>query len=154
MEKENFILSKLRMQKNGGVKIRYEIVEHDGDIAYTEKFNIESSKLVHPDMLELLSSLRYIVGKMFHVKDESDAEQFIDVTGVSFSGTSDNVGVIIYARITSDNGAQINVSTPRIILTGNVLGFEDRLNDICRRIHTESYKFIFEGNIAPLEVME
>ena len=154
MEKENFILSKLRMQNNGGVKIRYEIVEHDGGITYTEKFNIESSKLVHHDLLELLSSLRYIVGKMFHVTDETVAERFIDVTGISFSGMADKAGVIIYARITSDNEAQINVSTPRIILSGTMLGFEDKLSDICRRIHAEAYKFIFEGNITPLEVLE
>ena len=154
MEKGNFILSKLRMQKNGGVKIRYEIVEHDGDITYTEKFNIESSKLVHPDLLELLSGLRYIVGKMFHVTDESDAEQFIDVTGVSFSGTADKVGVIIYARITSDNGACINVSTPRIILKCDTMGFEKELGEICRRIQEEAYKFIFENNVTPLEVLE
>ena len=50
---QNFALNKVKMIKDGGLDVHYEVTEAIDGASYTNKFHVESAKDVHPDLINL-----------------------------------------------------------------------------------------------------
>lgn len=172
---KNYNLSKVKLNPNGGLQADYQVTETVGGEPSVTDYHASVSRDIHPDLHGLFEDLRPIVGRVFNITSfltflDSDemklpeskkvlARAFadeliakIDVRGVSWSGTDDNVGVIITAVFETPNGLKTCINTPRIKMATISFGFEEELEKIVDAIKTEVYQFLFNGKQAQLSL--
>lgn len=172
---KNFNLSKVKLQPKGGLQANYQVTETVGGEPSVTDYTADVSRDIHPDLQGLFEDLRQIVARVFNITSfltllESDemklpeskkliARQFadeliskIDVRGVSWSGSDDNVGVVITAVFETPNGLKTCINTPRIKLAQISFGFEEELETIVENIKSEVYQFLFHGKQAQLSL--
>ena len=172
---KNYNLSKVKLNPNGGLQADYQVTETVGGEPSVTDYHANVSRDIHPDLRGLFEDLRPIVGRVFNITSfltflDSDemklpeskkmlARAFadeliakIDVRGVSWSGTDDNVGVIITAVFETPNGLKTCINTPRIKMATISFGFEEELEKIVEAIKTEVYQFLFNGKQAQLSL--
>lgn len=173
----SFALSKVKLLKDGGLDVHYEVTEVVGSESYTNKYHVESAKDIHPDLRVLFDSLRPILGRIFWVTSfikmiESDefksnknqkevANSFadmmlknIEVRGISLSGKDDNVGVVLTGLLTVANNQKTAINSPRIKFNTESFGFEEELENIVSDIEREVYAFLFKNKKAQLELFD
>lgn len=172
---KDFNLSKVKLLPKGGIQAEYQVTQTiDGDPSLIDR-NETCTRDVHPDFAAAFEDLRPIVGRVFNITSfltllESDemklpdskkmmARQFadellskIEVRGVSWSGTGDNVGVVITAVFETPNGLKTCINTPRIKMAQISFGFEEELETIVESIKTEVYAYLFKGKQAQLSL--
>ena len=172
---KNFNLSKVKLDPQGGIKAEYQITATvDGEPSIIDRTE-SCDRDVHPDLRGLFEDLRNIVGRVFGMTSfltllESDemklpeskkmiARSFadelmakIDVRGVSWSGSDENVGVVITSVFETTNGLKTAINTPRIKLAQISFGFEEQLETIVQSIKREVYAYLFEGKQAQLSL--
>lgn len=170
-----FALSKVKLIKDGGLDVHYEVTETVGNESYTNKYHVESAKDVHPDLRNLFDRLRPVMGRIFNVtsflsfmetpdvkaneRQKNAAREFadellknIEVRGVSLSGKDDNVGVVLTGLFTVSNNQKTAINTPRLKFNNEMFGFEEELEEIAGDIENEVYAFLFKGKKAQLEL--
>lgn len=170
-----FALSKVKLIKDGGLDVHYEVTETVGNESYTNKYHVESAKDIHPDLKGLFDRLRPVMGRIFNItsflsfmeapdtkanqKQKDAAREFademlksIEVRGVSFSGQDDNVGVVLTGLFTVSNNQKTAINSPRLKFNTETFGFEEELEEIVGEIETEVYAFLFKGKKAQLEL--
>ena len=182
MEKElqtpaekNFNLSKVKLNPHGGLQADYQVTETVGGEPSVTDYHANVSRDIHPDLSGLFEDLRPIVARVFNISSFltlmeskemglSDAKKNlarvfaqelidkIDVRGVSWSGTDDNVGVIITAVFETPNGLKTCINTPRIKTAQISFGFEEEMEKIVDAIKKEVYVFLFKGKQAQLSL--
>lgn len=173
--KEKFSLSKVKLLKDGGLDVHYEVTEVVGNESYTNKYHVESAKDIHPDLRECFDRLRPIMGRIFNItsflsmvetsdfkatkKQSKLSRDFademlknIEVRGVSFSGQDDNVGVVLTGLFTVSNNQKTAINSPRLKFNTETFGFEEELEAIVADIENEVYAFLFKGKKAQLEL--
>lgn len=172
---EKFALSKVKLLKDGGLDVHYEVTEVVGNESYTNKYHVESAKDIHPDLRDCFDCLRPIMGRIFNItsflsmvetsdfkatKKQSElsrdfADEMlknIEVRGVSFSGQGDNVGVVLTGLFTVSNNQKTAINSPRLKFNTETFGFEEELEAIVADIENEVYAFLFKGKKAQLEL--
>lgn len=172
---KSFSLSKVKIVKDGGLDVHYEVMETVGNEIYINKYHVESVKDVHPDLLKLFKRMRPIMARLFNVtsflsmvetdefkatKKQKDlarefgdvATQNIEVRAVSYSGSGDNVGVVLTGLFTFSNGQKAAINSPRLKFDIFSFGFEDELEEICQEVEKEVYAFLFKNKHAQLEL--
>lgn len=170
-----FSLSKVKLIKDGGLDVHYEVTETIGNESYANKYHVESAKDIHPDLRACFERLRPIMGRIFNItsflsfietpetkatKAQKDAARDfademlknIEVRGVSFSGQDDNVGVVLTGLFTVSNNQKTAINSPRLKFNTETFGFEEELEEIAADIETEVYAFLFKGKKAQLEL--
>lgn len=173
--KDKFSLSKVKTLKDGGLDVHYEVTEVVGNESYTNKYHVESSKDIHPDLRKLFERLCPIMGRIFNItsfqsmistpdfkatKKQNDIAKIfaeeclknIEVRGVSLSGQDDNIGVVLTGLFTVSNNQKTAINSPRLKYNTETFGFEEELEDIVCSIEEEVYKFLFEGKKAQMEL--
>ena len=173
--KEKFSLSKVKLLKDGGIDVHYEVTEVVENESYTNKYHVESAKDIHPDLRNCFDRLRPIMGRIFNItsflslmdtpdmkanqKQKDAARNFADemlkniaVRGVSLSGQDDNVGVILTGLFTVSNNQKTAINSPRLKFNIETFGFEEELEEIVADIENEVYAFLFKGKKAQLEL--
>ena len=173
--KEKFALTKVKLLKDGGLDVHYEVTEVIGNESYTNKYHVLSCKDIHPDLRKKFDELRPILGRVFNItsfktliktpdfkatnKQKELAENFareclenIEVRGVSLSGQDDNVGVVLTGLFTTANNQKTAINTPRLKYNIESFGFEEVLENTVCDIEDEVYAFLFEGKKAQLEL--
>jgi len=174
-EEKDFNLSKVKIEKNGGLKVSYQITQViNNEPSIIDREETRNSD-PHPDLKGLFKDLRSIVGRVFNTTSFltlAESKEFgaskaqkdmardlsneildkIDVRGVSWSGTDDNIGVIVTAVFETPNGLKTCINTPRIKLSQISFGFEEELEKICQSIKSEVYEFLFKGKQAQLSL--
>jgi hypothetical protein len=173
--RNNFKLSKAKLDKDGGITINYEVVESIDDQVYSKKFMVESSVDVHPDLKQLYKDLRPIVARTYNfgmittlieskefkaTKAQAEAgrklyEQLLEritINGISLSGNDDNIGVVVSASYKVKNDQVTAINTPRIKFNTESFGFETELEGILEGVEEEVYLYLFEGKKAQLEL--
>lgn len=173
--KEKFSFSKVKLLKDGGLDVHYEVTEVVGNESYTNKYHVESAKDIHPDLRDCFDRLRPIMGRIFNItsflsmvetsdfkatKKQSElsrdfADEMlknIEVRGVSFSGQDDNVGVVLTGLFTVSNNQKTAINSPRLKFNTETFGFEEELEEIAADIENEVYAFLFKGKKAQLEL--
>ena len=172
---KDFNLSKVKLLPKGGIQAEYQVTQTiDGDASLIDR-NETCTRDVHPDLAAMFEDLRTIVGRVFNITSfltllESDemklpeskrmlARSFadellskIEVRGVSWSGTGDNVGVVITAVFETPNGLKTCINTPRIKMAQISFGFEEELETIVESIKIEVYAYLFKGKQAQLSL--
>lgn len=172
---QQFALAKVKLIKDGGITVHYEVTEVVGAESYTNKYHVESAKDIHPDLKYCFDRLRPIMGRIFNITSflsMLDVKEFkatekqkeygrnfademlknIEVRGVSFSGQDDNVGVVLTGLFTVSNNQKTAINSPRLKLNSETFGFEEELEEIAADIETEVYAFLFKGKKAQLEL--
>ena len=170
-----FALSKVKLIKDGGLDVHYEVTETVGNESYTNKYHVESAKDIHPDLRACFERLRPIMGRIFNItsflsfmetpetkatKAQKDAAREyademlrnIEVRGVSFSGQDDNVGVVLTGLFAVSNNQKTAINSPRLKFNTETFGFEEELEEIAGDIEREVYAFLFKGKKAQLEL--
>ena len=173
--KEKFSLSKVKLLKDGGLDVHYEVTEVVGNESYTNKYHVLSAKDIHPDLRDCFDRLRPIMGRIFNItsflsmvetsdfkatKKQSElsrdfADEMlknIEVRGVSFSGQDDNVGVVLTGLFTVSNNQKTAINSPRLKFNTETFGFEEELEAIVADIENEVYAFLFKGKKAQLKL--
>lgn len=173
--KKQFALSKVKLLKDGGLLAEYEVVETIGTESYTNNFEMESAKEIHPDLRNCFDRLRPIMARIFNVtsflslvegkdfkatKAQTDAARDfadecmknIEIKGLSYSGMGDNVGVVITGMFTVSNNQKVAINSPRLKFTTMTFGFEEELEQIAADIENEVYAFLFKGKKAQTEL--
>ena len=173
--KEKFSLSKVKLLKDGGLDVHYEVTEFVGNESYTNKYHVLSAKDIHPDLRKLFKDLCPIMGRVFNItsfktmiatpdfkatKEQTEiaaafAEEClgnIEVRGVSLSGQDDNVGVVLTGLFIVSNNQKTVINTPRMKFNVETFGFEEELDYIVCDIENEVYAFLFKGKKAQLEL--
>lgn len=173
--KEKFALSKVKLLKDGGLDVHYEVTEVVGNESYTNKYHVSSAKDIHPDLRELFNDLRPIMGRIFNITSyksmiatpafkatkkqleivdlfADECLKNIEVRGVSLSGQDDNVGVVLTGLFTVSNNQKTAINSPRLKFNTETFGFEQELEFIVNSIEYEVYGFLFEGKKAQLEL--
>lgn len=186
MEKENvmlvpkenqFALSKVKLLKDGGIDVHYEVTEVIATESYTNQYHVTSAKDIHPDFQSLFDDLAPIMGRVFNITSflsmvetpefkatktqKQTAEEFadeclknIEVRGVSLSGKGDNIGVVLTGLFTTANGQKTAINSPRMKYNTESFGFEEELERIVNEIEHEVYAFLFKGKKAQLELFD
>lgn len=172
---KSFALSKVKLIKDGGLDVHYEVTETVGNESYTNKYHVESAKDIHPDLRACFERLRPIMGRIFNItsflsfmetpetkatKAQKDAAREyademlrnIEVRGVSFSGQDDNVGVVLTGLFAVSNNQKTAINSPRLKFNTETFGFEEELDEIAGDIEREVYAFLFKGKKAQLEL--
>lgn len=173
--KDKFSLSKVKLIRDGGLDVTYDVTEVVGNESYTNKYHVENVKDVHPDLRKLFKQLAVEMAKMFSpitpkgvaealevkmtAKQKEACEKIgksvqekFEVRGVSFTGSGDNIGVVITGLYTFDNGLKTAINSPRVKFDNPLFGNEEELEEICTEIENEVYEFLFEGKSAQLEL--
>ena len=172
---KDFNLSKVKLLPTGGIKVNYQITQViEGEASVIDR-DETCDRDVHPDLLGLFEDLRSIVARVFNVtaflsflespemklpdakkalaRDFADGLlEKIDVRGVSWSGSDENVGVVVTAVMETPNGLKSMVNTPRIKLAQISFGFEEELETIVESIKKEVYAYLFKGKQAQLSL--
>lgn len=173
---KNFALSKVKIVKDGGLDVHFEVTETVNNESWINKYHVESAKDIHPDLRNCFTELRPIIGRIFNLtsflsmidtddfaaSEEQDetardyADELlkkIEVRGISLSGQDDNVGVVVTSLLeVSMNAQKSAINTPRIKFANVNYGFEEELEDIISRIENEVYLFLFKGKKEQLEL--
>lgn len=172
---DSFKLCKIQLQGNGSVKVNYEICESVGGVEYTNKYKIESTKEIHPDMRHLFDCLVDVLADTCNVyrledaiylpkfkateeqktiaKEETEAAtEGITVKSVTLSGKDDNVGCIISGEMEVKGGLKATVISPRLKYNEEIFGFEYELGTVLTELQKEIYAYLFQGKHAELEV--
>ena len=172
---QNFKLSKVQLKDNGCIKVNYEICESVGDIEYTNKYKIESTKEIHPDMKHLFDCLVDVLADTCNVyklldtvclskfeateeqkaiaREETEATtERITVKSITLSGKDDNAGCIISGEMEVKGGLKVTLITPRLKYNEEIFGFEHELGDVLTALQQEIYAYLFQGKKAELEV--
>lgn len=173
--KEKFSLNKVKLTKDGGAAVSYEVEEVMGNESYRETYNVESSKDVHPDLRTAVNELKDVMVALLNfnvvpnaLKDVTDndirtkIDNAVDVigsriiiTGILMSGVDDNVGVIITAKMKVDgSNCEVAINSCRIKLGDSTYGFEEALQNSVAKIEEEVYSFLFENKKAQLELFD
>lgn len=171
----SFKLSKVQLRGNVSIKVNYEICESVGDVEYTNKYKIESTKEIHPDMKHLFDCLVDVLADTCNVyklvdtvclsKFEATEEQKaiareetkatterITVNSVTLSGKDDNAGCIISGEMEVMGGLKATVISPRLKYNEEIFGFEHELGTVLMALQKEIYAYLFQGKQAELEV--
>lgn len=172
---KDFNLSKVKLLPKGGIQAEYQVTQVDGGEPSVLDRNETCTRDVHPDMSQMFADLRMIVARVFNITSfltllESDemklpeskkmlARNFadeliqkIEVRGVAWSGSDDNVGVVITSVFETPNGLKTCINTPRIKLAQISFGFEEELETIADAIKKEVYAYLFRGKQAQLSL--
>lgn len=130
MEHE-FNLQKVKITKKG-----VELTWNSGETI----FSIINKTPAHPDFTGAINSLRPLFRAVFGFKDSAFA-----LTGVSFKGEDEKLGVNITGRFLADSGHEIGLSTHRIMFADDFYGEEHKIDDVKEKLEIEAYKYIYEG---------
>jgi len=170
-----FSLSKVKMLKDIGLEVHFEVNEVINEQSYTNEHHYKSAKEVHPDLKALFVRLVPIMGRIYNItsflsmidvkdfkateKQKQYSQEFakealkaIEVRGVSFSGQDDNVGVVLSGVFTVSNNQKTALNSPRLKFSSETFGFEEELEEIVGDIEREVYAFLFKGKKADLEL--
>ena len=170
-----FSLSKVKLIKDGGLDTHFEVKETLSSEIYLEKYHNETGKDVHPDLKKCFDMLKPIMGRIYHhnffktlletpdfkatplqktLADNAFQEvmQKINVTGLSFSGSDENLGCVITGTFTADSNQKMAINSHRIKFTDTRYGFEEELQAICSDLEHEVYEFLFNNKRAQLEL--
>lgn len=172
---KNFNLSKVKLNPNGGLQADYQLTETVGGETSITDYHATVSRDIHPDLRGLFDDLRPIVARVFNItsfltlvesgemkstkQQKENARAFadeliqkIDVRGLSWSGTEDNVGIVITSVFETPNGLKTCINTPRIKIAQISFGFEEELEQIVELVKKEVYEFLFNGKQAQLSL--
>lgn len=86
------------------------------------------------------------------VQGHKDVVELCKVNGVAFMGEGDTYGVKISGYLKTGNGDGTGLSVPKILFSGEKLGYEAEVSEICDNIKSEVYKYRFQSKKLQLDI--
>lgn len=130
MEHE-FNLQKVKITKKG-----VELTWNSGETI----FSVINKTPAHPDFTGAVNKLRPLFKNVFGFNDSA-----FTLTGASFKGEGEKLGINITGRFVAESGHQIGLSTHRIMFIDDFYGEEHKIDDIKEKLEIEAYKYVYEG---------
>lgn len=137
----DFSLTKIRLTKDGGAAITYQV--------NSNKVHTECTEYIHRDLRQLFTQLRPLVAQMFALPEMLNEN--IIVNGIGIAGKEENKGCVMVGDFLTVCGQPTKISTPRIKFLEQYYGFENELADIAANIESEVYEYLFNGKHEELE---
>jgi hypothetical protein len=173
MDQSKFKLEKFKLIQGGGAETNWEEEEVDGEETFYEKFKKTSTKVHHPDLMNVLNQMKPMFAKAYDysfirdiiINDEFHASKKqaeiaestyqeilkkINITGISVSGIGQKRGCIITATYTSPTGKKRGIVTEIINFNLQKYGFEDEFERLINDLEEEVYEFVFNNKRAKL----
>lgn len=170
-----FELKKVKITKDGGVDVHYDVVEVFGDTIIRNKYHVVCMKNSHDDLKKALKvfapTFAESVGltSVAHLALSNDSfsqehrslmttfceyiYEGVEIEGLAIAGKNDNEGIVLYARYYTDNFA-IKSKSPRILLSEWPLGSKEIFDEFIRDLEREVYNFLFLDKTAELESLD
>lgn len=149
METNDFHLQKIKVAKNGGLDVHYQLSKQiDGEIL-VEDYHQRSAKIMHPDLQLALNQLRPILAMIYCLDPEIDYER-IDVTSITLVGHDDTLGVVIGGCLWNKEQKAV-LLTPKIRFASNWFGTEKVIENIIGDIAKEVHAYLFDDKKAKTE---
>ena len=139
---EDFKMEKVKLLKAGGLTVTY-------DTPYALITNTVPDH-PHSDLMEKLTDLQSFVGEVFSI----DKIEKINPTGIILSGTEENEAVTITAKIITEAGIDVGVSTHRIKFDDGAYGNENILKEVCDKLREEVYQYLFKEKRSQLSMFD
>lgn len=172
IKRENFEVIKAKIGKHGGLDVHYTLREVIGNDIYTNKYHVENTKELHPDLFRGITQLNAVLANSLGFADffeyadsvgeeatEAAKECYnnilmnISVTGITYSGVGINAGVVITGtKICGENFGTTALVSPRIHYNENDDEYSKRLREHLSRINDEIFEFLFNDKKAQLEI--
>ncbi len=176
---KEIIIKKVKLITDGGVDLSYISLLQENETSFTDKFEVESSKHPHPDLVNAIKALKPYVMKIVGLdigqtveeanlttkekasfkglgkamqRIKSKGEENVKVTGIALSGDADNLNVIITSVLTTTKGFKIAINTPKCNLSSDVYGFEPAFRDDVDLVVEEARMFLLEDKKAQLSL--
>lgn len=179
MKREQFELSKLKIESSGKTTISYKKTITDGSASYAEDIEMTSPRTPHPDMYAAVNALQKPLAEandLFVHRDDSaispsNREKLendkifqrilglwdkkvldsVEVSGLSVQGDLETGSCVITGKH-SVHGTAVAMNSPRISFEGNTFKIETEVRNLMKAIHEECYLYIFEGKAAQQEI--
>lgn len=172
-----FSLTKVKMNKDGGLNVDYEVAINNNGESYSNKCHIETEELPHPDLRRTFDELRPMMAVVFGMTNfenligdiefkatdkqieklrelSQNVIESIAVKGISLSGEGDNIGCTIIADYYTVSGQKVTINSPRIKFSVSYYGFEVELEELVAGIEKEVYDYLFAGKRAQIELFD
>ena len=176
-----FTLHRCKRLPNGGMEVKYYLVDVDGNTMYEDSMTKKSPKVQHPDLDKAFDRVKYAV---LHVMGVSTINTIIDknpkekekkafgevsptigawvtaqenrivINGFIFKGEGEKKSVKILASLFNDNKKTIPFNSPSFELSKNTFGFEANLADDVEEIMEEVQAYILDGKKAQPEIFD
>ncbi len=174
MKREQFELTKIKVDKEGRVECFWRKQVTDGDAAYYDKCSLDSPRLCSPDLREILSNLREILAHTnqlyIHKKietfepslrakiEDKDGQRIMkkldeavlesmQVSGVSMGGDLETGWCVITGTHKAWNTAMA-MNSPKISLSADTFMIENQLKSILVDLSDEAYAYAYEDKGA------
>lgn len=174
MEKEQFELSTIKVDKEGRVVAKWREIINEGDSVYADTKSIETPRICHPDLQEALENLRECLAKangLYSHRLISNMEpalrefmenksgvrilnkldgiitESVEVSGVSLGGDLETGWCVITGKHKVHNTA-VAMNSPKIKFNGETFGFEETLSGLVKNLVDEVYEYIFNAKGA------
>lgn len=171
IDKNDFSVLKVKLGKNGGLDVHYTLHEVNGNDVYNNKYHVENTKDIHPDLRKAIKGLRAFLAVSVGyarcidiAQDEKEdvramADKYfaemcnnIQVTGVAYSGEGINTGVVITGVLDCGEYGTTAIVSPRLHFLDDKIPFAKELAKIVMAINDEVFMFLFEDKKAQLEI--
>jgi hypothetical protein len=177
---DDFNLNQFKLDPKGGALVVFNYRYSAGGSVQLDKLDLESSLLVHPDLVRLLKKQKSNVlliedikygkvpelAKKWQINNDEDklkslsdsltaeALNMIEVTGIRLSGSDNNRKCIITYKKLSKDKKTAGRSTVNILLSGSTYGFEEELASDIEAICKEVWEYVYENKHADKDQVE
>lgn len=180
MKREDFQLKAVKLKSSGaGLSVKYIQRDASSGVSMSDVITKESDRVPHPDLVKAVKSLDMYLATSLHLMALSSLVQYVDETNVNkqkafkslspvieeqqraildrldvrsvaLSGSETNEAVIISGVLSYKTYAG-NVNSPRMRLSGDVLGNEMAMAESIQELSDEVYEYLFNKKQAQLE---
>ena len=140
----DFSLTKIRLTKDGGATITYQLD--------TNKVHTECTEYIHQDLRQLFTQMRPLMAQVFALPE--NLTENVTVNGIGIAGKEENKGCVMIGDYFTISGQPTKIASPRIKFLEQYYGFENELADIAANIESEVYEYLFNGKHEELEELE
>lgn len=142
MKKEDFILKKVKTEKN---QITIDYTWAGSAKEFTEKSNV----VPHPDLKNALAKFIPLAVEVFNMPEEN--EEFFVVNGIVLNSKKDSEMVMVLLSFTTESGAKVAINTPLISLDTSIWPAQEKLGEHCDDVVEECYAYLFTNKAAQLQ---
>ena len=174
MNREQFELSTLKVDKEGRVNFAWRDIIKEGDAIYADKKVLESPRICHPDLKDALENLQDTLaeanglyshrrlqtmepalrefmedkkGQRILKKLDDIVCDSVKVSGISMGGDLETGWCVITGKHEVHNTA-VAMNSPKISFGGEAFGFEDSLKSLVEILIDEAFEYVFNAKGA------
>lgn len=152
---DHFILTKLKIQKNGGLVIEWKVPYTQGEGDFKDGFKKESQNMPHPDLTSHMNDLVEPVTKVLNMKipkpqNEDDLKDRLTIEEINISGELGEESAQFSFCLIHKNSQRTRGKTAFIKLKEDTFGVESKLWSSLENLTSEAYEYVWSDKYAQL----